>query len=213
MRKAFVLLVLICLLLCSCGGTVSREAYEKVIAERDALAKELEENSQNILDYGNKSDLDSLLDEAPSSETVSSDRVYALGETATNEVFSLTVLDWMETTRVDDGSYRYYQADPGKEYLIVFVDLENLTTEDQNFYPLSEFEFFADDYTCRTTSFGSGYGVTINGIDPFYSGGLGGTEIAAGKKMQNYIAAEVPEDWSTIELVFQDNITFSFSKE
>ena len=200
MRRSIALLMSITLLLCSCGGTVSREAYEKVIAERDMLTKELKNCRQNVSDSADSSDLDYPLDETTSYEKASSDRVYTLGETATNEVFGLTVIDWMETTRVDDGSY-YYQADPGKEYLIVFVDLENLASEDQSFYPLSEFEFFADDYTCRTRSFGSGYGVTINGIDPFYSSGLGGTEVAAGKKTKNYIAAEVPKDWRTIELV------------
>ena len=46
MRKAFVLLVLICLLLCSCGGTVSREAYEKVLALRKEQAGKTERGGE-----------------------------------------------------------------------------------------------------------------------------------------------------------------------
>lgn len=89
----------------------------------------------------------------------------------------------------------YYSDTPeeGNVYLVCFFTVENISGEDDYVNPLYLDGYIDDVQT--TESF------LIGDVDGYAS--LGG-DLAAGKKMQGFIAYEVPENWQKVEFTYTD---------
>lgn len=182
-----------------CSGGISKEAYEKVVAERDALAAQLEE-------HGISPEVTTSSEEENLVPSLNNPRIYSLNETASDGIFNIKLTDWKELDRVDD-SFEYYVPDSGYKYLIAFIEVENITNENQTFYPILDFILCADSYELDNVVFGFSP-PKIDGVS-YYDDTL---EILPGKKVRKYFSVIVPEKWSEMELIFQKKITIAFTK-
>ena len=132
-------------------------------------------------------------------------KVYSVGETATDGTFNIKITDWEEMDQLGN----YEGPDEGYTYVFVFLDMENISSKDQEFYG-TEFEFVVDGYETTQVTFSYG-SEEINGIRGFE--GILGNDLKPGRKTKNYICAEAPEDWENIEISFRDDINFLISKD
>ncbi len=134
-----------------------------------------------------------------------SSKVYSVGETATDGTFNIQITDWKEIDQVES----FEGPNEGYIYVFVFLDMENISSKEQEFYG-TEFEFIVDDYETIQSTFGYG-NVEIDGIKGF--DGVFGNSLKPGRKIRNYICAEVPENWENIEISFRDDIQFLIAKQ
>lgn len=100
-----------------------------------------------------------------------------------------------EITDESLGSYTAKPAD-GKKYLVLFFEVENISSEEQNvnmFYHKA----YLDDYDIdQKTLLAKPEGYDL------LSGNL-----AAGKKLKGYVCYEVDPDWQKLEFEYKDGIT------
>lgn len=92
----------------------------------------------------------------------------------------------------------YYTAKPeeGKKYLVLFFEVENISSEEQNinmFYHKA----YLDNYEIKQSTLL----VNPEGYD-MLSG-----DLAAGKKLKGYVCYEVDSDWNKLEFTYTDGIT------
>ena len=91
----------------------------------------------------------------------------------------------------------YYSDKPeeGKKYLVLFFEVENISSEEQDI-DLLYTESYLDDYDInRTLLFAK-----PEGYDD-----LGGT-LAPGKKLKGYVCYEVDSSWKKLEFQYQDGM-------
>lgn len=97
----------------------------------------------------------------------------------------------------------YYTAKPedGKKYLVLFFEVENVSSEEQDinmFYHKA----YLDDYEIDQTALM----VNPEGYD-MLSG-----DLAAGKKLKGYVCYEVDLDWQKLEFTYTDGISSNAEK-
>jgi hypothetical protein len=84
----------------------------------------------------------------------------------------------------------------GKKYLVLFFEVENISSEEQNvnmFYQKA----YLDDYDIDST---------LLIVNPDGYGTLSG-DLAVGKKLKGCVCYEVESDWQKLEFTYQDGIT------
>ena len=85
------------------------------------------------------------------------------------------------------------KPDEGKEFVIFYLEAENISSEDDYFNPLY-FRFYVDEYLTSQTMF-------LSDVDGYRS--MGG-DVATGKKIKGYVAVQAPVGWKSIELIYDD---------
>lgn len=97
---------------------------------------------------------------------------------------------------IKQSDYYSDKADDGKEYLVLFFEVQNISDEEQNlnmFY----YKAYVDDYDVDMK--------TLLAEPEGYS--LLSGDIAKGKKMKGYVAYEVDKGWKNFELTYTDGLS------
>lgn len=128
---------------------------------------------------------------------------FGLNESASFKNLKFTAVEFKESTGAD-----FFAPEEGNVFVGVKFNVENISNEEQSVSTLLMFEGYADDVKCD---------YSLSAATVFSDGTLDGS-IAAGKKLVGWYALEVPENWSTIELVIKPdllsdkNVKFVYSK-
>ena len=116
-----------------------------------------------------------------------------IGDTLMTSNFKITLNDALIYSSIGDDSYYVDTPKEGKEYLVFFIDVENISGESQY---ISDFDFdgYVDGYTVSVSSIYN----DIDGVEEI------GTTLSAGKKTRGFVAFEVDTDWKEFELHYSD---------
>lgn len=197
------LLAIATLFLTSCGG-VSQAEYDKVVAERDALQALIDTQEALFATENKDNDIDSSveLDDIPISDMSSAISIeqkhIGINEVATSDKFNITFLDCITTQRVDESRYFYYSASEGMVYAILAFRIENISTNNENIWPHSDFEYYADNVLYDSV----GFGYTpprIQGYAAIDSDNI----LAPGRVMEGYVACEIPIETKRLEVEYE----------
>lgn len=116
-----------------------------------------------------------------------------IGDTLISGDFKITLIDALIYNRVGTDESTMDVPDEGKEYLVFFFDVQNISDEIQY---ISDFDF---------TGYVDGYEIEVeylyNDIDGI--GDLDAT-LKSNKKTKGYVAFEVEETWETFEIRYSD---------
>ena len=130
-------------------------------------------------------------EERKSTETQETKDIFEVGETAELNDVQVTLLKYSES----EGS-EFNKPSDGNVFLLAEFEIVNNSDSEMNVSSMLSFEAYADDYSLN---------YSLGAITENNDTQLDGT-IAAGKKMKGYIGYEVPEDWSTVEIHFTDDV-------
>ena len=114
-----------------------------------------------------------------------------IGDTLTDGSLSLTLTGAYKYDSIGEGYFVNTPAE-GKEYLVLFFDIENISTESE-YVSHYDFEGYVDDVACDIT----GILGDIEGISDL------ATDLAPGKKVQGFVAFEVDKDWKDFEISYK----------
>lgn len=121
----------------------------------------------------------------------STDTALGLNEAATLKNLKLTATELKESK-----GETYFTPESGKVFVGVKFTIENISNEEQSVSSLLQFGAYADDVKCD---------YSFSAATAFSVGTLDGT-VAPGKKLIGWYAVEVPENWQTIEITFQEDL-------
>ena len=116
--------------------------------------------------------------------------------TGLNEPVTLPSLKIVAAELQESRGEGYFVPDSGKIFVGVKFTIENISNEEQNISSLLQFTAYVDDVKCN---------YSFSAVSAFPNGTLDGT-IAAGKKLVGWYAVEVPENWQTLEITFQEDL-------
>lgn len=114
-----------------------------------------------------------------------------IGDTLTDDEFKITLTGAYMYDSIGDGSLVDTPAD-GKEYLLFFFDVENISNEDE-FISYYDFDGYVDNVSCDTT-------IIFNDVDGTKNLSV---NLASGKKVQGFVAFEVNKDWKDFEIRYK----------
>lgn len=126
-------------------------------------------------------------------ENSGSDVTGTIGDTLSDGEMKLTLTGAYMYDSIGEG---YFVETPkeGKEYLLFFFDVENISSESQ-FISAYSFDGYVDDVSIDTTSIYS----EVDGTEQLSA------TVAAGKKAKGYIAFEVDKTWKEFEVHYDNN--------
>ncbi len=110
-----------------------------------------------------------------------------LGDTLVTEEFKITLTNASVYDSIEGEDI--YKPTAGKEYLVLFLDIENISNETQYIH-IFDFNGYVDGYTVSQENL---Y-VTIEGMEEI------GTKLLPGKKTKGYIAFKVDTSWQEFNL-------------
>ncbi len=114
-----------------------------------------------------------------------------IDDTLTDGSLKLTLTNAYIYDSIGEG-YSVNTPAEGKEYLVLFFDVENISTESE-YVSHYDFDGYVDDVACDVRSiFGD-----IEGIKDL------STNLAPGKKAQGFVAFEVNKDWKDFEIHYK----------
>lgn len=114
-----------------------------------------------------------------------------IGDTLTDGSLSLTLTGAYKYDSIGEGYFVNTPAE-GKEYLVLFFDIENISDEDE-FISYYDFDGYVDDVACDTT-------IIFNDVDGIKNLSA---NLASGKKAQGFVAFEVDKDWKDFEISYK----------
>lgn len=117
-----------------------------------------------------------------------------IGDTLTGEDIKLTLNGAYMYDSIGDG-YLIDTPDEGKEYLLFFFDVENIS-DDNRYISYYNFNGYADDVEISTT-------IIFNDVDG--SKNLS-SDLAPGKKAKGFVAFEVDKTWEEFEIHYKENL-------
>ena len=92
----------------------------------------------------------------------------------------------------------FTKAEEGKEFLLVFFEVENISSEIQNFSGLFLFsDFYIDNFKTPQTTLGYH-------IDDAMQ--LLAASVEPGKKVKGYFAFQVNPDWKKAEIIYNEDL-------
>lgn len=109
-----------------------------------------------------------------------------------SDKWKMTFLDCKSYNEIDS----YTKAGEGKEFVILTFELENITEVSQTFSVFYLSSYF-DDFKTPITVLGQ----QINGASLMAT-----AELDAGKKIKGYLSYEVEPNWSTIDIIYNDDL-------
>lgn len=111
---------------------------------------------------------------------------------ASNDKWKMKYLNYKEMQKIDD----FTQAQDGKEYLLMFFEIENISHQTENF-SLFYTDFYIDDIKTSQSIIGykidDGMQLTAISVEP-------------GKKAKGYFAFEVSPNWNKWEFTYNEDI-------
>lgn len=128
---------------------------------------------------------------------------YSIGETATSNDVSVTLVNVSENTGTE-----FFTPDAGNVFILCEFEIANNSGKDVNVSSMLSFEAYVDDYT--TT-------LDLSALSSTNKTQLDGT-IASGKKMNGVVGYQAKAGWSTVEIKFTPDfwngkdMTFIYSK-
>lgn len=114
-----------------------------------------------------------------------------IGDTLTDGSLSLTLTGAYKYDFIGEGYFVNTPAE-GKEYLVLFFDIENISDEDE-FISYYDFDGYVDDVACDTT-------IIFNDVDGIKNLSA---NLASGKKAQGFVAFEVNKNWKDFEISYK----------
>ena len=114
-----------------------------------------------------------------------------IGDTLTDGSLSLILTGAYKYDSIGEGYFVNTPAE-GKEYLVLFFDIENISDEDE-FISYYDFDGYVDDVACDTT-------IIFNDVDGIKNLSA---NLASGKKAQGFVAFEVDKDWKDFEISYK----------
>ena len=114
-----------------------------------------------------------------------------IADTLTDGSLSLTLTGAYKYDSIGEGYFVNTPAE-GKEYLVLFFDIENISDEDE-FISYYDFDGYVDDVACDTT-------IIFNDVDGIKNLSA---NLASGKKAQGFVAFEVDKDWKDFEISYK----------
>ena len=115
-----------------------------------------------------------------------------IGDTLTDGSLSLTLTGAYKYDSIGEGYFVNTPAE-GKEYLVLFFDIENISTESE-YVSYYDFEGYVDDVACDIT----GILGDIEGISDLAA------DLAPSKKAQGFVAFEVNKNWENFEIHYKE---------
>lgn len=125
-----------------------------------------------------------------------------------NDFVAFKSLTYSATELQESKGNEFFKPEAGNIFVGIKFTIENTSSEAQIISSLLQFSAYVDDVKCD---------YSISAACAFDEGTLDG-EVAAGKKLVGWYAVEVPENWSSIEIVVSassfssENATFVFTK-
>lgn len=111
----------------------------------------------------------------------------------TNNKWKMTYKECQIKNKLDS----FTTAEEGKEFVVVFFEIENISDESQNFSIIWE-EFYIDDVKTTQTL----YGVLINNALPLTT-----VPVEPGKKANGYFLFQTSPDWKELEIIYDESLT------
>lgn len=111
---------------------------------------------------------------------------------SSNDKWKMTYLNYKEMQKIND----FTQAQDGKEYLLVFFEIENISQQTETFNLFYQ-DFYIDDVKISQSIIGA----TIDDAMP-----LAGTSVEPGKKVKGYFAFEISPNWNKWEFTYNDDL-------
>lgn len=135
--------------------------------------------------------------------TTPTKEIAGVGEFVQGKNFKITLTDAKvyDEIKSEDSEYLNEKAKDGCEYLVLFLEAENTSSEDQNiniFY----YDAYADDKAIEASTLlvqPEGYSL--------FSG-----DVASGKKLQGFVAYELTKGWQKLEFTYKDGLTSDVDK-
>jgi len=129
-----------------------------------------------------------------------------VGDTLLTEDFKIKLTDAKIYDMIEKDEENKEQAKEGKEYLVLFLDIENISYETSSIYS-HDFNGYIENYSITEKIIDT----DIEGIEPLNANLLPGT------KAKGYIIYEVNKNWSEFELCYEDwygdKIVFTVANE
>ena len=120
--------------------------------------------------------------------------VGTIGDTLTGEDIRITLTGAYMYDSIGDG-YLIDTPDEGKEYLLFFFDVENIS-DDNKYISYYDFDGYVDDVDVSTATLFN----DVDGIKNLSS------DLAPGKKAKGFVAFEVDKTWNEFEIHYKENI-------
>ncbi len=117
----------------------------------------------------------------------------AVGQTVTDETWAISLTGAKVYDRIED-KYLPMEPEEGKQYLILFFDVQNISAEDE-YFNYFKFESYVDGYSSQIS-------LLLGEVDGYDA--LTGN-VAAGKKRKGYLAWEVDPGWQELEVAYKEN--------
>lgn len=119
------------------------------------------------------------------------DTASGLNETATLSKLKITATELKESK-----GESIFKPENGNVFVGIKFTIENTSGEEQSVSSLLQFTAYVDDVKCS---------YSFSAVSAFPDGTVDGT-IAAGKKLVGWYAVEAPENWTSIEIAFQEDL-------
>jgi hypothetical protein len=121
-----------------------------------------------------------------------------LGTPISSSKFEITINSGSKSTRINDGSYLYYEPDAGNEFVVINIKLKNISNEMESFH-VSDFQLLTLDKSIKYSP--TSMIVTSGDETFFWSDSLNPATAKTGN-----IVFELPEgiDLTTLQLRYND---------
>ncbi len=116
-----------------------------------------------------------------------------IGDTLKSDDFKITLTDAIMYSSIEGSYYTDMPAD-GKEYLVFFFNIENISDESE-YISTYNFDGYVDDNAVSVKYLMN----DINGIESL------GLDLSPGKKASGYVAFEIDTTWKDFEIQFSDS--------
>ena len=111
--------------------------------------------------------------------------------TQTNDKWKMTYLNYKQTSQIDE----YTKAEDGKDFLLVFFEIENISNEQQNLSSAWS-EYYVDDVKALQYPLGAvGDSLQMTAIS-----------VAPGKKTKGVIAIQVDPNWNKFDFIYNEDL-------
>lgn len=115
-----------------------------------------------------------------------------IDDTLSTDKFKLTLTGAYMYNTIGTGYFIDTPAE-GKEYLLFFFDVENISDEDE-FISYYDFDGYVDDVSVKTK-------IIFNDVDGIKNLSV---DLASGKKAQGFVAFEIDKDWQKFEIHYKE---------
>lgn len=118
-----------------------------------------------------------------------------VGDTVSGDKWSISLQSAKLFDEIKENEFLTDKPEEGKQFLVLFFEVENLSAEDEYFNYLN-FENYVDGYS---------QALKVLFTKPDGYSALTG-DVAAGKKLKGCLAWEVSKDWKELETSYKDDL-------